>query len=313
MAAPKQLSAPTRVRREEQTLGTRLGDYLALMKPRVMSLVVFTAVVGMVLAPSALSPFMAGVAVLCIALGAGAAGALNMWYDRDIDGLMQRTSARPIPTGRVSPPYAAAFGLGLATFSVGGLGWVAGWLAAGLLALTIAYYFFVYTAWLKRRTAQSVVIGGVAGALPPMIGWAAASGALAPTALVLFAIIFLWTPPHSWALALFRGEDYAQASLPSLLGSDRVTSAKRQIVLYSLILVPVTLLPSIPLGTASVGYLALAGVLGLVFLQRAWQLLAAPPEETNRYAGALFGYSILYLFLLFAGLLIDHTLAGYLR
>lgn len=311
MAAPKQASISMPLQRERRAMGARLGAYLALMKPRVMSLVVFTAVVGMVLAPSTLSPLMAGLAVLCIALGAGAAGALNMWYDRDIDGLMQRTSARPIPTGRVTPHRAAAFGIGLSMLSVGGLGWVAGWLAAGLLALTIAYYFFVYTAWLKRRTAQSVVIGGVAGALPPLIGWAAASGGIAPTALVLFAIIFLWTPPHSWALALFKGEEMAQASLPSLLGQDRVTSAKRQIALYSLLLVPVTLLPGFPLGTASLGYLVPAVVLGLLFLHRVWRLLTASPEETNRRAGALFGYSILYLFLLFAALLVDHILAGY--
>jgi len=310
MAAPKQASVSLPLQRERLALGARLGAYLALMKPRVMSLVVFTAVVGMVLAPSSLSPLMAGLAVLCIALGAGAAGALNMWYDRDIDGLMQRTSARPIPTGRVAPYRAAAFGIALCLLSVGGLGWVAGWLAASLLALTIAYYVFVYTAWLKRRTAQSVVIGGVAGALPPLIGWAAASGGVAPTAFALFAIIFLWTPPHSWALALFRGEDYAQASLPSLLGRDRVTSAKRQIVLYSLLLVPVTFLPSIPLGTAGLGYLVLAAALGLLFLHRVGRLLTASPDETNRRAGALFGYSILYLFLVFAGLLVDHILAG---
>lgn len=306
MSDPQGVALAARSRRAGLPRRARFGDYLALMKPRVMSLVVFTAVVGMVLAPSGLSPLMAVLAVLCIALGAGAAGALNMWYDRDIDRLMRRTSARPIPTGCIPSTHAVVFGVMLSILSVGGLAWVSGGLAAGLLLLTIAYYVFVYTIWLKRRTAQSVVIGGVAGALPPLIGWAAVSGGIAPTALVLFAIIFLWTPPHSWALALFRGEDYAQASLPSLLGADRVTSAKRQIAAYSLLLMPVTLLPGL-LGATSPAFLAVAICLGGFFLWRVWQLLAAPPDQTNRRAGALFGYSILYLFLLFAALLIDHS------
>jgi len=309
MAAPRGFSASLRLRRELLRRSARLSDYLALMKPRVMSLVVFTAVVGMVLAPAGLGPMMAVIAVACIALGAGAAGALNMWYDRDIDAVMRRTSARPIPTGRVPPAGAAGFGLALSALSIIGLALATNWLAAALLALTIAYYVFIYTIWLKRRTSQSVVIGGVAGALPPLIGWAAATGGLAMPAFVLFAIIFLWTPPHSWALALFRGEDFAQASLPTLRGVDRIRSTKWQIAAYSLMLVPVSLLPSY-LGTASLGYLVLAAVAGVVFLLRVWQLAVAPPEALDRRAGKLFGTSILYLFLLFAALLVDHTLAG---
>jgi len=309
MAAPRGFSASLRLRRELLRRSARLSDYLALMKPRVMSLVVFTAVVGMVLAPAGLGPMMAVTAVACIALGAGAAGALNMWYDRDIDAVMRRTSARPIPTGRVPPAGAAGFGLALSALSIIGLALATNWLAAALLALTIAYYVFIYTIWLKRRTSQSVVIGGVAGALPPLIGWAAATGGLAMPAFVLFAIIFLWTPPHSWALALFRGEDFAQASLPTLRGVDRIRSTKLQIAVYSLMLVPVSLLPSY-LGTASLGYLVLAAVAGVVFLLRVWQLAVAPPEALDRRAGKLFGTSILYLFLLFAALLVDHTLAG---
>jgi len=286
----------------------KLSAYAALMKPRVMSLAIFTAVVGLVLAPAALAPGRAVLAVLCIALGAGAAGVLNMWYDRDIDGLMGRTSARPLPTGQVAPAGAAVFGLSLSVVSVGFLGWGTNWLAAGLLALTIAYYIFIYTAWLKRRTPQSVVIGGVAGALPPVIGWTAATGSIDAVAFVLFAMIFLWTPPHSWALALFKGEELAQARLPSLRGMGRLRSTKWQIGGYSLLLVPVTLLP-VPLGAASFVYGTAAAIAGAFFLERVRRLLIAPADAIDRPAGALFGASIVYLFLLFAALLIDHSVA----
>src|SRR3954451_25451327 len=191
-----------------------VGDYLALMKPRVMSLVIFTALVGLVLAPGHVHPVIGFTAILCIAVGAGASGALNMWYDSDIDALMTRTARRPIPAGRVLPGEALAFGLTLATFAVTVLGLLVNWLAAGLLAFTIFFYVIVYTMWLKRSTPQNIVIGGAAGAIPPMIGWAAATGTVSLESVILFLVVFLWTPPHFWALALFKSGEYARAGIP---------------------------------------------------------------------------------------------------
>ncbi len=218
-----------------------VGDYVEILKPRVMSLVVFTGFVGLVLAPGHLHPVLAAVAMLCIAVGAGAAGAINMWYDRDIDAIMRRTAARPLPAGRMMPGEALGFGAVLAVGSVLVMGLAVNWVAAGLLALTIGFYVFVYTMWLKRRTPQNIVIGGAAGAFPPLIGWAAVTGDIGWGAVALFAIVFFWTPPHFWALALYRADDYAKAGVPMLPVVAGPRETKRQMLLYTLVLWPVSL------------------------------------------------------------------------
>src|SRR5476651_2171421 len=230
-----------------------VGDYFALMKPRVMSLVVFTALVGLAVAPGSLHPVAAFTALLCIAVGAGAAGSLNMWYDADIDAVMTRTARRPVPMGRVKPGEALAFGLTLASFAVVVLGLLVNVLAAGLLAFTIFFYVAVYTMWLKRSTPQNIVIGGAAGAFPPMIGWAAVTGSLSLEPVLLFMIILFWTPPHFWALALYRPEDYARAGIPMLPVVAGDTSTRRHILFYTLILVPLGISPW-PLGFAGALY-----------------------------------------------------------
>ncbi len=284
-----------------------VGDYIELMKPRVMSLVVFTAFVGLLIAPGHLHPVIAFTALLCIAVGAGAAGALNMWYDADIDGRMARTAARPIPAGRLVPGEALAFGLTLAGFSVVVLGLLVNLIAAALLALTIAFYVLVYTMWLKRTTPQNIVIGGAAGALPPMIGWAAATGSLAMEPIVLFLIIFFWTPPHFWALSLYRTEDYARAGIPMLpvVAGERET--RRQILLYTLVLAPLGVAPWL-LGYAGMLYGVVAIAAGAILIALALRIRA----EQRGYAASkqMFGFSILYLFLLFAMLLVDRMSAG---
>src|SRR3954469_22885045 len=221
-----------------------VGDYVALMKPRVMSLVVFTALVGLVIAPGHMHSVIAFTALLCIAVGAGAAGALNMWYDADIDAVMTRTSDRPIPRGRVAPGEAAGFGITLAGFAVVTMGLLVNWVSAALLAFTVFFYVVIYTMWLKRWTPQNIVIGGAAGAFPPMIGWAAASGSVDIGAIALFLIIFMWTPPHFWALALFREGDYAAAGIPMMPVVAGQSETRKQILLYSLVLVPLTLVPA---------------------------------------------------------------------
>src|SRR5579872_872413 len=220
-----------------------VGDYLALMKPRVMSLVVFTAFVGLMVAPGHLHPVIGVTALICIAVGAGAAGALNMWYDADIDARMARTAARPIPSGRVLPGEALAFGLTLGVGSVVVLGLLVNAAAAILLAVTIAFYVIVYTMWLKRTTPQNIVIGGAAGALPPIIGWASVTGGLAIEPVVMFLIIFFWTPPHFWALSLYRCQDYARAGIPMLPVVSGVEETRRQILFYTLILAPLGAAP----------------------------------------------------------------------
>ena len=284
------------------------GDYLALMKPRVMSLVVFTALVGMVVAPGHFHPVLAFFALTCIAVGAGAAGALNMWYDADVDAVMKRTSRRPVPMGRVQPGEALAFGLTLAGFSVATLGLLVNWLAAGLLAFTIFFYVAIYTAWLKRSTPQNIVIGGAAGAFPPMIGWAATTGALSLEPLLLFLIIFFWTPPHFWALALYKTDDYARAGIPMLPVVSGDASTRRQILLYTLILVPLGIAPW-PLGYTGAIYGMTAAISGAIMLMLGWQVLRErPPAE--RASRNLFAFSILYLFLLFAVLLADRGWGG---
>ena len=279
----------------------RVRDFVALLKPRVMSLVVFTGFAGLYLAPGALHPILALTAVLCIAVGAGAAGALNMWYDRDIDARMSRTRRRPIPAGRMAPGAALGFGVALAVASVLIMGLAVNLAAAALLALTIAFYVLVYTMWLKRRTPQNIVIGGAAGALPPMIGWAAVAGDVSLAAVVLFAIIFMWTPPHFWALALYRSADYAKAGVPMLPVVAGAQATKRQIMIYAVALLPVTLAP-VALGVSSLYYGAGAALLGVVFIAAAWRVLGDTGDRAARW---MFGYSIVYLFLIFVMLIAD--------
>jgi protoheme IX farnesyltransferase len=280
-----------------------VGDYVALLKPRVMSLVVFTGFVGLYLAPGHLHPVLAVVAMLCIAVGAGAAGAINMWYDRDIDAVMRRTRERPLPAGRMAPGEALGFGCVLAAASVLVMGVGVNWSAAALLALTIAFYVFVYTIWLKRRTPQNIVIGGAAGALPPVVGWAAVSGDVGIPALVLFALIFFWTPPHFWALSLYRAGDYAKAGVPMLPVVAGARETKKQMLAYTLVLWPIALAPAL-MGVA--GWLYGAAALGLSGLFT-WAAVRVWRDAGDRSAKQMFAFSILYLFLLFALLLIDRA------
>ncbi len=278
-------------------------DYVALLKPRVMSLVVFTGFVGLYLAPGNLHPVLAVIAVLCIAVGAGAAGAINMWYDRDIDALMRRTRSRPLPAGRMAPGDALGFGCALAVASVLGMGLGLNWSAAALLALTIAFYVFVYTIWLKRRTPQNIVIGGAAGAFPPIVGWAAVTGHVDLSALALFAIIFFWTPPHFWALSLYRAGDYAKAGVPMLPVVSGSRETKKQMLAYTVALWPVALAPVL-LSVAGWLYGAAALLLSALFTLmavRVWR------DTTDRSSKEMFAYSVLYLFLLFAFLVIDRA------
>jgi protoheme IX farnesyltransferase len=288
-----------------QLAGSRARDYVALLKPRVMSLVVFTGFAGLVVAPGSLHPLLAAVAVLCIAVGAGAAGAINMWYDRDIDALMERTRRRPIPAGRVAPDEALAFGVTLALFSVMLMGVAVNWTAAALLALAIGFYVFVYTVWLKRRTPQNIVIGGAAGAFPPMIGWAAVTGAISLDSLSLFLIIFVWTPPHFWALALYRSGDYAKAGVPMLPVVAGEAETSRQILIYTSLLVLLSFAPLV-LGMAGITYGSTAAIMGACFLLLAVRVLR---ERGGRAARLMFRFSILYLFVLFAALIIERVSA----
>ena len=279
----------------------RMQDYAVLLKPRVMSLVVFTAACGLFLAPGTIGLETALVAIICIAAGAGAAGAINMWYDQDIDRVMQRTMNRPIPAGRMRPVEALVFGTLL---SFGAVGIMAKWVnapAALLLAVTILYYVFIYTMWLKRRTPQNIVIGGASGAFPPMIGWIAVTGGMDWGAISLFAIIFLWTPPHSWALALYRRGDYAAADVPMMpvVAGERHT--KFLMLVYTALLIPATLAP-VTLGVSGAFYGLAALGLGIEFWRRLWRVWKSDDVMTAR---PLFLFSILYLFLIFAGLLVD--------
>ncbi|MHA1114254.1 MAG: heme o synthase [Alphaproteobacteria bacterium] len=281
-----------------------VGDYLALLKPRVMSLVVFTGFVGMWLAPVALHPVLAVVALLCIAVGAGAAGAINMWYDRDIDAVMKRTRERPLPRGRITPDGALSFGATLAVGAVLIMGLAVDPVAAALLAFTILFYVFVYTIWLKRRTPQNIVIGGAAGALPPMVGWAAASGDVSLMSVILFAIIFMWTPPHFWSLALYRHADYAKAGVPMLPVVAGLRQTRKQILIYSFLLAPLTLAP------VAIGFSGWIYGTGAVALSAAFCLGALRVwfDESERVAKQLFGFSILHLFMIYALLVIDRVL-----
>jgi protoheme IX farnesyltransferase len=298
----------------------RWSDYVVLLKPRVMSLVVFTAFTGLICARTLMSPTLALVAVLCVAVGAGAAGALNMWYDSDIDGLMRRTRARPIPMGKVQAADALGLGVVLSLLSVMMMGLAANWLAAGLLAFTILFYAVVYTMWLKRSTPQNIVIGGASGALPPVIGWAAAAGHTPVNAWLLFMIIFLWTPPHSWALALYTAGDYAKAGVPMMPVAKGAASTRRQIMMYSLAFVPVAIAPAFT-GLGGPLYLAVSGLGGALFLLLAFRLARSGSGQADgaqnglyevkagsKDARNLFAFSILYLTLLFAALLAERAL-----
>jgi protoheme IX farnesyltransferase len=285
-----------------------VGDYFALLKPRVMSLVLFTALAGLLIAPGEMNPLTAVTALLCIALGAGASGALNMAYDADIDAVMARTALRPIPRGRILAADAYAFGAVFAVASVTIMGLFVNELAAGLLAFTIAFYFFIYTKWLKRRTPQNIVIGGLAGALPPAIGWAAVTGGLDVAPLVLVAIIFLWTPPHFWALSLYRAGDYKRAGVPMLPVVAGKPETRRQILVYSLVLFVAGLAPA-GLGFGGALYLAASAGLGLWFVRLAFGVWRERDEPREPFAHKLFGVSILYLFALFAALIAER-LAG---
>jgi len=282
------------------------GDYLALMKPRVMSLVVFTALVGLLLAPGHLHPVLGFTALLCIAVGAGAAGALNMWYDADIDAVMDRTTDRPVPAGRIAPGEALAFGMTLAVGSVVMLGLMINVLAAGLLAFTIFFYVVVYTMWLKRWTPQNIVIGGAAGAFPPMIGWAAATGGIGIESVLLVLIIFFWTPPHFWALSLPRADEYRRAGVPMLPVVAGPEETRRQILIYSLVLAPIGASPWL-FGYAGVAYAVASAAGGAMMVALSWKLWRTPSDRT---AKQLFGFSILYLFALFAVLLAEWALSG---
>ena len=285
-----------------------VGDYFALLKPRVMSLVVFTALVGLVVAPVPIHPVIGFTALLCIAIGAGAAGALNMGYEADIDAVMQRTAGRPIPQGRITPGEAIGFGGVLAAFSVMTMGLMVNLLAGALLAFTIFFYAVVYTMWLKRWTPQNIVIGGAAGAFPPMIGWAAATGGVSLESVLLFLIIFFWTPPHFWALSLYRADDYARAGIPMLPVVRGERETRRQILLYTLVLVPLGVAPWL-IGLCGPIYGVVAIATGAVMLGLAIRLLS---DRSDRTAKHLFAFSILYLFLLFAFMLIDRAMGAHL-
>ena len=290
------------------------GDYVALLKPRVMSLVVFTAFVGLWIAPVPMNPFVAFCCVLFIALGGGASGALNMWYDADIDAVMKRTANRPVPAGRVPAGEALGVGLALSGLSVMMLGLAANWFAAGFLAFTIFFYAVVYTVWLKRSTPQNIVIGGAAGAFPPMIGWACATGSISLESLLMFALIFFWTPPHFWALALFMKDDYSKAGVPMLTVTHGRKVTRRHIFAYTLVLAPF----AIWLGFTSVGgplYLAVSVVLNALFIAGGWRILNrsedAAQADGYKVEKRYFRLSLYYTFLHFLALLVQHWMGGW--
>ncbi|WP_227421582.1 heme o synthase [Pacificispira spongiicola] len=283
--------------------GAEVRDFISLLKPRVMSLVVFSGFAGMIMAPGSIHPVLAAVAVLCIAVGAGASGAINMWYDRDIDAVMSRTRGRPIPRGRVAPDDALAFGSILASGSVFLMVLAVNYVAAAILAITILFYVFVYTMWLKRSTPQNIVIGGAAGAFPPMIGWAAVTGGVSVESLLLFALIFFWTPPHFWALALYRRGDYEKAGVPMLPVVAGARATKLQMLIYTVLLLPLAVAPYF-LGMTGQLYLMAAAVLGGLFLMSA---IAVWFDETDKSAKRMFAFSIFYLFALFGAMILDRA------
>lgn len=285
---------------------TAVRDFVVLLKPRVMSLVVFTGVAGLLLAPGQIHPVIAAISILCIAVATGASGAINMWYERDIDAKMGRTKDRPLPARRMEPEAALAFGVVLAGGSVMVMGLGVNWTAAALLALAIAFYVFVYTIWLKPRTPQNIVIGGAAGAFPPMIGWAAVTGDISVGGIALFALIFMWTPPHFWALALYKSDDYAKAGIPMLPVVSGIQETKRQILLYTLILLPVSLIPC-AIGTVSFWWGGLAALMGFLFIALA---ISVWFDATDRAPRRMFRFSLFYLTTLFAALIVDSFYFG---
>ena len=288
----------------------RVRDYVDLLKPRVMSLVVFTGLIGVLIAPVHPHPFTAALAVLAIALGSGAAGAVNMWYERDLDALMARTRNRPLPAGRVAPDDALGLGVLLSIFSVLLMAVATNLVAAALLAAAILFYVFVYTIWLKRRTPQNIVIGGAAGAFPPMIGWAAATGDVSAVGIALFLLIFLWTPPHFWALALYRSDDYRRAGVPMLPVVAGPRETKRQMLIYTLVLTPVALAPTL-LGAVGWLYGSVALVMSIAFIGHAIAVWRAPDDATGHGAARrMFRFSLLYLAVLFAALPLDRLFVG---
>ena len=287
--------------------GARVEDYLALLKPRVMSLVVFTAIIGLLLAPGGVNPVIGVIAILCIAIGAGGSGALNMWYDADIDAIMSRTANRPIPSGRVSRGEALAVGLICSGFSVAILGLATNWVAAALLAFTIFFYAVIYTMWLKRSTPQNIVIGGAAGAFPPMVGWAAVTGDISLASVALFLVIFLWTPPHFWALALYKQGDYGAAGIPMLPNVAGERATKLQILIYSVILVAASFAPNF-VGLSGWLYGVIAVLTGTSFLYLAARLFRSTDAlSMKKAARTLFTYSLSYLFVIFLALMVDHV------
>jgi protoheme IX farnesyltransferase len=298
------IPAPRLKLSSQSRIGARLPDFITLMKPRVMALAVFTAVVGLMIAPGRLDLLLGTTAILAIAAGAGAAGVLNMWYDADIDALMTRTATRPIPRNKVSRREAFAFGLTLGTSAVGLLAFVLNATAATLLASAILFYVVIYTVWLKRSTSQNIVIGGIAGALPPVIGWAAATGEIALEPFILFLIIFLWTPPHFWALSLNRADEYARAGIPMLPVVAGTTATTRQILIYSILLPPISILPC-ALGFGDLLFGTAAVTCGAILVALAFQLHRSKGTD-RRAAQRLFAFSILYLFVLFAALLLSN-------
>ncbi len=288
---------------QKMSIGTDIGDFVALLKPRVMLLVVFSGFSGLCLAPGHLHPVLAATAVLCIAIAAGAAGAINMWYDRDIDEVMRRTRTRPLPAGKMAPGDALGFGVILTLGAVMVMGLATNFVAAGLLFLASAFYVFVYTIWLKRRTPYNIVIGGASGAFPPMIGWAAVTGDVSLASVVLFMLIFMWTPPHFWALALFCNDDYQRAGVPMLPVVAGARETKRQMIIYTVLLLPLSVVPY-SIGLSGLVYLAVALGLG------AWFLVAAVRvwfDDSDRAARHMFRFSLLYLFALFLTLIADRV------
>ena len=284
------------------------ADFISLMKPRVMSLVVFTALIGLVMAPVSLHPVVAVSAVILIAIGAGAAAALNMWYDADIDAVMTRTKTRPVPAGRIDREEALIFGLWLSGLSVLSMAVLINYTSAALLAFTIFFYAVIYTILLKRRTAQNIVIGGAAGAFPPVIGWVAATGSFSIEPLLFFLIIFIWTPPHFWALALVKNDDYSAANIPMLPVTRGADATVRQIMIYTVLLSGTAMLPYI-LGFAGILYGVGASVASAIFVGLSILLIASSREQRDRIASMLFGYSIFYLFIVFALLPADRLMA----
>jgi len=292
----------SRTSKSEAPIEATVSDYFTLLKPKVMSLVIFTGFAGMWVAPGMAEThaFLLIVAILCLAVNAGAAGAINMWYDRDIDAVMKRTQNRPIPMGHIQADEALSFGIILSVFSVMIMGMALNWTAAGLLAFANLFYVFVYTIWLKRSTPQNIVIGGAAGAFPPMIGWAAVTGDITLYPLIMFAIIFMWTPPHFWALSLFANNDYKRAKIPMMTVTAGAKSTKIQMLIYTSLLVPLTISPVI-LGMAGIGYGIIAGVLGLLFILSCLKVMQS---DDLKHAKIMFGYSIFYLFALFLAIMV---------